>query len=99
MINVQICNTWARQAISSMFGYHGPSDDNDPFYSVQAAISGLNTETYGTLVGPCYSACYAPLLIFMGYLTERCNRKYIIGVACTLCAAICYANSIATNIN
>lgn len=70
MINVQISNTWARQAINSMYGYDDPATQGSPYYSIQAAVTGLNTESYGTLVGPCYSICFVPLLLFMGYLTD-----------------------------
>ena len=95
----QISNTWSRTAISSMFGYGVVGEDKNPFYAISHDIDTLNSDTYGSLVGFWYSLPYAPMLLFVGHLTETWNRKYMIGIACFSWGLASYLNAYATNLS
>ena len=97
----QISNTWSRTAISSMYGYGviGVEQQANPdFYKISKAIDNLNPDTYGSLAGFWYSLPYAPMLLFVGHLTEAWQRKYMVGIACFSWGLASYCNSFANNL-
>ena len=93
IIMIQVSNTWSRNAINAMFGFGIDGYSENPYYTIGKDIPGLDSDTYGSLVGFYYSLTYAPCLLFMGHLTSVLNRKLMVGFACIMWGVFTYLNA------
>lgn len=80
-----------------MFGYGVHGLDTNPYYSISHDVEGFNPETYGSLVGFWYSILFCPSLLLISPLTEKWNRKYLIGTTCMFWGLFSFLNGFATN--
>ena len=57
------------------------------------ALPGMTSTWYGNYAGFFYSITYAPAMLFMGHLTDRCNRVIMVSLSCMIWGALSYAHA------
>ena len=76
---VKIVNQWHRKSLTYAFGYKHGTGLLEPFFEISSSYPQLEA-WYGTLAGLAYTLPYCIVGLFMGAITHRVNRKFLLGV-------------------
>lgn len=78
---IYICNQWHRSALGYANAYK--STPPDGYYMISVAIESWN-ENYKYLSGAAFTIPISVVGIFMGALSDRVNRKFMLTAACVM---------------
>ena len=84
IVLISIGNQWQRYTLAYAYGYKGSGvEAGDPKFEITSAYPDL-ASWYGLLSGLAFTASYATFGIFGGVLSDKVNRKVMIGCVCIL---------------
>jgi len=66
------------EGLGAAYSYTGSLDAK---YNLKTA-TGITDSQYSILAGPAFTALYAVLLLFTGFIADKVNRKVMLGIAC-----------------
>lgn len=92
---INLSSQWQRFAIAYAKGFEASdeqtkSQDGEGFYEIDKAYSELH-KYYGVLSGPAFLLPMATCGIFMGLLTDRFSRKWLLIICCFTWSAATWA--------